>query len=206
MNSEVFTDSQMSEVAISESLRWYALYTYPRHEKAVFEQLSWKAVEVFSPTFTAQSRWKDRRVQLQRPLFPSYVFARIKLNEKNRVLATPSVVRIVSFGGAPAPIADSEIEAVRLCLQRGGQLEVHPFLEIGEHVEVQSGPFEGLEGVVVRRKNGCKLLISITLIQQSVALEISADQLRPIRPNSARAQQTFQTTGHRRPTMTLRTA
>jgi transcription antitermination factor NusG len=164
-----------------EIAAWYAVYTYPRHEKTVTEQLEWKSVEVFLPTFGAERAWKDRKARLQLPLFPGYVFTRIPLSERVKVLATPGVVRILSFNGMPAAIADSEIEAVRICLERGGTLEKHPFLKVGERVRVLKGAFEGLEGIVTRHKNGCKLVVSIDLIRQSVALEIGPELLEPLR-------------------------
>lgn len=166
---------------LSDASSWYAVYTYPRHEKAVQEQLDWKGVEVFLPTFTSERHWKDRKVCVDLPLFPGYVFTRIHPDERIKVLSTPSVVRMLSFNGVLAPIADSEINAIRLCLERNAALEKHPFLSVGERVRVLQGAFEGLEGVVVRHKNGCKLVISVNLIHQSVALEISADLLEPLR-------------------------
>lgn len=170
----------MPALILKDTPSWYAVHTYPRHEKTATEQLEWKGVEVFLPTFASERRWKDRKVWIRPPLFPGYVFTRIHPSERTKVLATPSVIRILSFNGAPAPIPDSEIEAVRLCVERGALLEKHSFLEVGQRVRVLRGAFEGLEGMVIRRKNGCKLVVSIDLIHQAVALEISADLLEPL--------------------------
>ena len=156
--------------------RWYAVYTYPRHEKVVAAQLEQKAVEVFLPAFSILSCWKDRRVRVANPVFPSYLFTRIDLRDRIRAVSTPSVIRIVSFKGAPAPIPDSEIDAVRSCLA-GGNIEPHPFVAAGERVRVRSGPFEGVSGIVIRRTNQCKLIVSIGLIHRAFALEISPDDL-----------------------------
>lgn len=156
---------------------WYAVYTYPRHERSVADQLDSKSVEAFLPTFTHQSRWKDRRVELARPLFPGYVFTRIGLGERLKIVSVPSVIRILSFNGRLASISDQEIETIRLCVTRGAALEPHPFFEVGERVRVHSGAFAGAEGIVIHQKNRCKVLISIGLIQQSVALEIDSSQL-----------------------------
>ena len=166
---------------VNDAPSWYAVYTYPRHEKAVKDQLDWKSVESFLPTFASERHWKDRKVSIDLPLFPGYIFTRIHLSERVKVLAVPSVVRMLSFNGVPAPIANSEIDAIRLCLERSAVLEKHPFLKVGERVRVLRGAFEGLEGVVVRHKNACKLVLSIDLIHQSVALEIAADLLEPLR-------------------------
>lgn len=165
---------------LRDDLSWCAVYTYPRHEKTVSEQLGWKRLEVFLPTYEKESRWKDRKMRLQLPLFPGYVFTRIHSSERAKVLTTPSVVRILSFNGMPAPIADTEIDAIRLCLDRGATLEKHSFLGVGERVRVLGGAFEGLEGIVLRQKSSCKLLISIELIHQSVTLEISPELLEAL--------------------------
>jgi len=161
--------------------RWYAVYTYPRHEKSVADQLKTKFVEAFLPTYTSRSRWKDRSVEISKPLFPGYVFTRINLEDRIKVVTVPSVVRILSFNGRPAEVSDQEIESIRLCLEGGAKLEAHPFPEMGECVRVCTGAFEGVEGVVVNSKNKCKVIISISLIHQSVALEIDAKHLEPVR-------------------------
>lgn len=177
--------SIVSAPPVGDGLSWYAIYTYPRHEKTVTEQLEWKSVEVFLPTLETESRWKDRKVRIRAPLFPGYVFTRIHPNERTKVLATPSVIRILSFNGMPAPVPDAEIDAVRLCLDRGAALEKHSFLKVGERVRVTHGAFEGLKGIVIRHKNQCKLVVSIDLIHQSVALEINADLLEPLQARDA---------------------
>lgn len=164
----------------SSHTRWYAAYTYPRHEKTVMKQLESKSIEVFLPVFLTENRWKDRRVQIQNPLFPGYVFTRIDLSDRNRVLAIPGVIRILSFNGLPAPIDDSEIEAVRFCMERGAAMEPYPFLEIGDRVRVRSGVLEGLEGLVSRCKDERRLIVPISLINQSVAVEIDVQLLEPL--------------------------
>ena len=156
----------------SSHTRWYAAYTYPRHEKAVLKQLESKSIEAFLPVFLTENRWKDRRVQIQNPLFPGYVFTRINLSERSRVLAIPGVIRMLSFNGIPAPIDDSEIEAVRLCIERGATLEPYPFLEVGDRVRVRSGVLEGLEGLISRCKDERRLIVPISLINQSVLLRL----------------------------------
>lgn len=164
----------------SSHTRWYAAYTYPRHEKAVLKQLESNSIEAFLPVFITENRWKDRRVQIQNPLFPGYVFTRINLSERTRVLAVPGVIRMLSFNGIPAPIDDSEIEAVRICIERGAALEPYPFLEIGDRVRVRSGVLEGLEGLISRCKDERRLIVPISLINQSVAVEIDVQFLEPL--------------------------
>jgi len=164
----------------SNHTRWYAVYTYPRHEKAVTKQLESKSIEVFLPFFCTENRWKDRRVQIQTPAFPGYVFTRIDLIDRSKVLAIPGVIRMLSFNGMPAPIDDSEIEAISLCMERGVTLEPYPFLEVGERVRVRSGVLEGLEGVISRCKDDRRLVVPISLINQSVAVEIDIQLLEPL--------------------------
>ena len=177
ISAEKYSLTSISSPTSAEQPRWFAVYTNPRHEKAVSDQLEKRGVEAFLPTFTSESQWKDRRVKITNPLFPGYVFARIRMEEKIRVVSSPSVIRIVSFNGMPAAISEREIESVRLCAERGALLEVCPFLEVGERVRVRAGAFEGVEGFVINRKNRCKLVISIGVIHQSVAIEINAEQL-----------------------------
>jgi transcription antitermination factor NusG len=164
----------------ADVIRWYAVYTYPRHERSVTEHLEAHVIEAFLPSCRVKSRWKDRRVEIERVIFPCYVFARMKLHHRVTVMSIPSVIRIVSFSGAPVAIPDAEIDAVRLCLGVGAKVEQHSYIEVGERVRVRSGAFEGLEGIVLRRSNGCKLVVSIGLIHQSVALEIEAKELETI--------------------------
>jgi transcription antitermination factor NusG len=165
---------------LAHSDHWYAVYTYPRHEKAVREQLELKSLEAFLPTFVSESRWKDRRVQIQTPLFPGYVFTRIDLSERSKVFAIPGVIRMLSFNGTPAPIDNSEIQAVRLCLERGATVQPCPTLEVGDRVRVRSGILAGLEGLISRCKNERRLIVPISLINQSVAVEIDVQLLEPL--------------------------
>jgi len=162
---------------IPDPRHWHAVYTYPQHEKAVAEQLQTKSVETFLPTLLSRRQWKDRKVKIAQPLFPGYVFTRIAAEERIKVVSIPSVIRVLSFNGQPVDISDQEIENIRLCVGGGVGLESHPFPEIGERVRVISGAFEGVEGTVVDRKNNCKVVISISLIHQAVALEIDFKHL-----------------------------
>ena len=184
----------MSGVACSASIRlpfenvmevpqWYVAYTYPRHERAVAEQLEHKSVETFLPTFPQISQWKDRKVKLDVPLFPGYVFARIAAQERLKVLSVPGVVRMLSHRGMLAPASDDEIHTLKLCIKDKASLRPHPFLAIGDRVRVREGVLEGVQGIVVRYNNGCKLVVSIALIQQSVSMEIDAHSLEYVGPS-----------------------
>ena len=169
--------SQFSIAEKEEQSHWYAIYTYPRHEKAVTDALKRKELDVFLPTYICQSQWKDRRVKLVRPLFPSYLFARIQALQQIKVVTVPGVLRILSFQGQPAAVSDQEIDSIRWCMSVGAVLEPSPLPSIGERIRIRSGVFEGVEGTVSNLKNGCKLMISVSLINQSVAFEITPDQM-----------------------------
>jgi transcription antitermination factor NusG len=164
--------------AAHPSPHWYAVSTYSRHEKAVKAYLETKAIEAFLPTVTVPSRWKDRNVQLTLPAFPGYVFVRISMQECGRVLSTPGVARILSFNRVPAPIDRAEIDALRLCVDRcGSAVASHHFLEVGERVRVRAGVLQGVEGLITRKKGACRLILSIALIHQSVAVDIDGSLL-----------------------------
>jgi transcription antitermination factor NusG len=161
--------------------RWYALQTCANHEKRVWEQLRLRTVEAYLPLYASMRRWKDRRVHLQLPLFPGYVFVHLALHDRLRVLQTPSVVRLVGFGGQLAALPDHEIDALRQGLAREMCIEPHPYLKVGQRVRVRTGPLEGLEGILVRRKNRSRLVISLDLIMRSVAAEIDVAELESVR-------------------------
>jgi len=157
--------------------RWYALYTCARHEKRVASQIERRRVSCFLPMYRSVRRWKDRRKELELALFPGYVFVNMSLSSKLKVLEVPGVVRFVSFNGQPAALPTEEIEVLRTRLGDKAGIEPHPYLRVGRKVRVHSGPFEGLEGIVVRRKDHCRLIFSIDLIQRSLAIEVDEADL-----------------------------
>ncbi len=161
------------EHAMSQA-RWYAAYTCANHERRVGAELGAREVEHFLPLYSSVRRWKDRRVSLELPLFPGYVFVRLALCERLRVLQIPSVVRLVGFGGLPTPLPDTEMEIMRGGLSRSLRAEPHPFLAVGRRVRITGGPFAGLEGVLKRKKSSLRVVVSLELIQRSVAVDVDA--------------------------------
>lgn len=159
---------------------WYAAYTCANHEKRVAAELGMREVEHFLPLYSSIRRWKDRRVSLDLPLFPGYVFVRLALRERLRVVQIPSVVRLVGFNGLPAALPDGEVEILRSGLCQSLRAEPHPFLTVGRRVRITGGPFAGLEGVLKRRKRGLRVIVSLNLIQQSVAVELDEADLRAV--------------------------
>ena len=164
----------------SEYLRpanWYAVYTQPRHEKKVAQQLAMRSVEAYLPLYESTRRWKDRRTKLNLPLFPGYVFVRMALQQRLKVLGVPSVVQIVGSNGQPSVLPDDDIERLRLSLANR-KMEPHPYLARGKKVRIKSGALAGLEGTVLRRKGQLRIVISIDAIQRSVAMELETADLQ----------------------------
>lgn len=158
---------------------WFAAYTCAQHEKRVAEQLTEREVEHFLPLYASVRRWRDRRVRLDLPLFPGYVFVRLALRDRLRVLQVPSVVRLVSFGGLPAPLPDEQVEILRAGLADALHAEPHPFLAVGRRVRIVHGPLAGLEGVLQRKKSNFRFVLSVELIQRSIAVDVDAADVVP---------------------------
>lgn len=159
---------------------WYALYTCPRHEKCVAQQVEQRSIACFLPMYRSVRRWKDRRKELELALFPGYVFIRMAWQDRLRVLQLPSAVRLVSFGGRPAVLPDAEIDYLRQSLIGGICVEPHPYLRVGRRVRVRSGPMQGLEGIITRRKGRCRLVFSLDLILRSVAVEMDEAEVEAL--------------------------
>ena len=160
---------------------WYAAYTSANHEKRVAQQLGIRGVEHFLPLYSSVRRWKDRRVKLDLPLFPGYVFVRMELRDRLCVLQLPGVARLVGFDGTPAALPAEEIETLRTVLAEGVFAEPHPYLRTGRRVYVKAGPLAGMTGVVVRRKSGARIVVSMELIQRSIAVEMGEADLTALR-------------------------
>lgn len=175
-----------SEVALGQcdfvcpDAPWYAAYTSPRHEKYVADQLLKRQIGSFLPLYSSVRRWKDRRKRLELPLFPGYVF--VQMTDLNRldILRLPGVVQLVCFQGKPAVIAPAEIEGLRRGTNGSIVVQPHPYLKEGRRVRIVSGPMTGTEGIFVRRKHHARLVISISLIQRSVAMEIGEADVEPV--------------------------
>jgi transcription antitermination factor NusG len=163
----------------TDEAHWYAVYTNARHEKVVADHLTSKDIEVFLPTITVVSLWKDRKMKLQKPAFPGYVFTKICLSKRGRVIAVPGVVKILSFNGVPTRLDEVEIENIRLCHRRGALMESRPLLGVGERVRVKAGVLEGLEGFVSRCKDDRRLIVPLSHINQSLAIQVDIDLLEP---------------------------
>lgn len=163
-----------------EEPKWYALRTRSRHEKRVSVQVDHQGIEVFLPLIGRRSRWKDRTVRVQFPLFPGYCFARFAWRDRLRVLTTPGVVEVLGAGGRGVPVAESEIEGVRRLIDSTLPVDPYPFLEPEMAVEVRRGPLQGLRGYLVRKASKARLVITVSLIRQGASVEIDADDVIPV--------------------------
>jgi transcription antitermination factor NusG len=157
-----------------DNLRWYAAYSCPNHEKSIARQFELRSIESFLPLYEKPSRWKDRTVKLQLPLFPGYVFVRLDAEEKLRVLQVPGVVRLVGFNGHPAPLLEEEMQALREGLSGSLHAEPCSYLQVGRRVRIKSGSLRGLEGILLKKKSGYRFVLSLGLIQRSMAVEVDA--------------------------------
>jgi transcription antitermination factor NusG len=161
--------------------RWYAAYTCANHEKRVSIQLTERAVEHFLPLYESLRRWKDRRMKLQLPLFPGYVFVRLALQDRLQVLRVPGVAKLVGFNGTPAELPLEEMETLQASLANGVRAEPHPYLSAGRHVRVKAGPLAGLQGILVKRKNKTRIVVSVELIKRAMAVEFDEVELESVR-------------------------
>jgi transcription antitermination factor NusG len=159
---------------------WYAAYTSANHEKRVALQLAQRSVEHFLPLYESVRRWKDRRVKLQLPLFPGYVFVRMALQDRLQVLQVPGVTRLVGFHGEPTPLPEGEIEALREGLLQNLRVQPYRFLTVGRRVRVKTGPLSGFEGILVRRRGKCRFILTMDLIASSFRVDVDAADLEPV--------------------------
>jgi transcription antitermination factor NusG len=159
---------------------WCAVYTRHQHERTVGEMLEAKGFEVFVPLYDSTRKWKDRRKVLSLPLFPGYLFVRGAIERRLPVLTTPGVHMLITRGERIATVPEEEIDAIRRTLQGQFRVEPHPFLRCGERVRVIRGPLEGVEGILARKKNLYRLVLSVEMLAQAVAVEIDAHDIVPM--------------------------
>jgi transcription antitermination factor NusG len=159
---------------------WYAAYTSTNHEKRVAEQFMQRSVEHFLPLYASMRKWKDRRVKLDLPLFPGYVFVQMALRDRLQVLQIPGVAHLVGFGGTPAALPEGEVEVLRTSLGSGVRAKPHPFLTVGRRVRMRSGPFEGRQGILLRRRGNLRLVLSLDLIVRSMVIDVEAADVEPV--------------------------
>jgi transcription antitermination factor NusG len=161
-------------------LAWYAVQIQSKLGSLASETLRGKDFEVYLPLGRSGRRWSDRVKQLDRPLFPGYLFCRFDARYRLPILTTPGVISIIGAGKTPLPIDDQEIEAVKAVVRSGLAVQPWPFLQVGSKVYVEGGPLAGVEGIITSTDKVYRLVVSVTLLQRSVAVEIDREWARPI--------------------------
>ncbi len=162
---------------------WYAVHTRSRHEKKVDGELQVKGVEAFLPLYETMSRRRDRRKLIELPLFAGYLFVRI-VPHRDRILEVLKIKGVVRIIGKtptePFPIPDSQIEAVHRMVNSDVLISGHPYIKEGSRVRVKAGPLQGVEGILMEKRGRHRLIISVDMLQQAVATEISIDEVEPV--------------------------
>ena len=158
----------------ADGVSWFAVQTKPRHEKKVNSELAEKGLESFLPLHRERRRWSDRQKWVDVPLFSNYLFVRIaeETESRTRVLRTSGVVRLVGAPGRGTPLPDEQIENLQTIVSEGVPLASHSYLKVGERVRVSGGTLNGIEGVLVAIKGDRRLVVSVDLIQKSVAIQL----------------------------------
>jgi transcription antitermination factor NusG len=180
LNSNLISTGDAVLATKQPPLQWYAAYTTPRHEKHVAELLAERDIETFLPLYRTVRQWKKScPTLLELPLFPCYLFVRVRRSARGAVLSMPGVLSIVGSPKEPWPLPHFEIEALRFGVQMD-KIEPHPYLKVGERVRVTAGSMAGVEGILVRKKNEFRFILTLDAIMRSVAVEVDANDLEPV--------------------------
>jgi transcription antitermination factor NusG len=161
---------------------WYAIRTRPRFESAVSRNLKAKGYEEYLPTYRCRRRWSDRVKTVELPLFPGYLFCRLDIRQRLPILIIPGVMSFAGIGKCPFPVQESEILSIQQIVASGLQYEPWPLINIGQLVSVEYGPLRGLTGRVIDTKKNYRIVVSVQLLQRSVAVEIDRDCIKPVAP------------------------
>lgn len=170
MNSE--TDSQ----------RWFALQVRTRWESSTAVLLSGKGYQTLLPTYKTKRRWSEKLREFDAPLFPGYVFCQFDAQKRLPILVTPGVISVVSCGKIPLPVDDGEITAIQQVVASGLRAEPWPYLELGQRIRIESEALQGLEGILINFKGNHRIVVSVSLLRRSVALEIDRSCVVPVGP------------------------
>jgi transcription antitermination factor NusG len=170
-----------AEAELQPERKWFAVYTTSRHEKRVAQHLTQREIEFYLPLYRSERKWSDgSRVTLELPLFPGYLFVHIRRTERSRVLGVPGTLAVV--GGTsrePVPLPDEAIDALRDGLHLR-QAEPHALLTVGQRARIRTGALAGMEGVVLRKKNSYRVILTLEHIQRSIAVEVDEGDLEPL--------------------------
>ena len=177
----MYFNGDSSITAISAELPWFAIQVRTRYEKQVAQSIESKNIHTFLPLYAARRRWSDRTKEVHVPLFDGYVFCQLDPCERMPVLVTPGVLQFVGIGKTPVPVEPGEIAAIQKLVQFGSVVRPWPFLREGERVRVDDGPLRNVEGILLRGEDADEVVVSITLLQRSVAVKIDRALVTPIR-------------------------
>lgn len=167
-------------MAHSEAEQWFAIYVRSHFERAVEECLKGKGYQAFSPFYKTIRKRSGRTKVVDLPLFPSYVFCSFDPHRRLPILTTPGIVNILGSGNVPEPVRLSEIRSIRTVAESGRPVQPWPFLQEGHKIRIEAGPLSGTEGTLLRIKNHLRLVVSITLLQRSMAVEVDQELVRPL--------------------------
>jgi transcription antitermination factor NusG len=163
---------------------WFALHVRSRQEVGVANHLQCRGYEFLLPTYKCRKRWSDRIKEVDTPLFPGYLFCRFDPQNLLPIIKTPGVLRIVGYNRSLAPVDDLQINAIQTLMASGVARQPWPFLDLGDRVKIEAGPLRGLEGILVNVKGDHRLVLSVTLLQRSVAVEIDAAFVASVGPSA----------------------
>ena len=197
MNSSVEMPEMTTNYPKSGSLPWFALQVRTQHERAVSDLLQVKGYEWFLPFYKCRKRWSDRIKEVDAPLFPGYLFCRFDVQERLPILKTPGVIQIVGYNRRPVSIDESEIHAIQTLVSAGIPNQPWPYLHAGDRVQIESGALRGVSGILTDFKGKHRLIVSITLLQRAVAVEIDAALVTPHR--GSEEEKTGRAFSHPRP-------
>ena len=167
----------------ADNLRWFALQVRTRWEHSTAVLLSGKGYQTLLPTYQTKKRWNGRVKQMSAPLFPGYVFCQFDALKRLPILITPGVISVVGRGRVPFPVNDGEIAAIQTIVASGFQAEPWPYLEVGQKIRIEGDSLNGLEGILIQFKGNNRIIVSVSLLRRSVALEIDRDCVRPVAPS-----------------------
>jgi transcription antitermination factor NusG len=182
MITTALTECREPTTLSGDTRRWFAVYTSSCHEKRVAQHCQVREIESFLPTYRDTRRWKNGCImKIERPLFPGYVFVRFSPAHRVRILELPGVVSLVGAARQPAPLPDTDIEALRSGLPLLNA-EPFPYLNVGDRVKVRNGPLAGITGLLVRKKNSIRVILTLELILKSISVEIDEQDLELAAP------------------------
>jgi transcription antitermination factor NusG len=175
--------------------QWYVLFVRSNQEKRVAHSLQQRGVEHFLPCYSSLRRWKDRRVRLEMPLFPGYVFIRLRFVDRLQALTVPNVVSVVGRKDSPAVISAAEIAWIKSGLAHG-QAGPHEYLKVGQRVMIISGPLAGMEGILTRKTNGARVVVSLDSIARAFMVEVEESNVKVLATESAVVPSRLIPSGH----------